>query len=543
MAFSSNPKFVTDGLGLALDANDVNSARLLREIEVMVVGGGGGGGMDIGGGGGGGGVVYQPSYKVSPGVEVTVTVGAGGYGAPAGSGGYRTDGAGPQPSGHQFTVSATNGQNSSFGSLVALGGGYGGSSYYGYTPNYGLGAAGGNGGGASGYTAGATVVGASGTTGQGYKGGNSGGGDYCSGGGGGAGGEGIGAGTRADGGPGVIIPRMSPYYYGGGGGGAGHSINGGYGGAGGGGGGGAWNGNGGLGDTRGRNNGVNGGNGTYTPGGNGGANTGGGGGGGTHYNYNNKGGEGGSGIVIVRYNGPQAASGGTYSFENGVSYHTFTSSGTFTPYQTSTRTVFDSSGNNLNATGAYVTPAAGGRGQYAFRSDGNDIDTPSTSLLNTDYHSIFMIIRFISTSSYPDAHTGSWQQFFGFYGGGSDRTPGVWRYPSSRIIHWRYDPGNSGCDFLDYYGTGGEFALNRDYFVGVTKNGSTGTPYVDGVAVPIYSGGTVSNPKTAGNSIIRMFDYYTSEIMEIKGLWVYNRALSAAEVAQNYNAIRTRLIK
>ncbi len=66
---------------------------------------------------------------------------------------------------------------------------------------------------------------------------------------------------------------------------------------------------------------------------------------------------------------------------------------------------------------------------------------------------------------------------------------------------------------------------------------------MDGVAVPIYSGGAVSNPKTAGNSVIRMFDYYTSEIMEIKGLWIYNRALSAAEVAQNYNAIRTRLIK
>jgi hypothetical protein len=57
MAFSSNPKFVTEGLGLALDANDINSQRTLREVEVMVVGGGGGGGMDMGGGGGGGGVV------------------------------------------------------------------------------------------------------------------------------------------------------------------------------------------------------------------------------------------------------------------------------------------------------------------------------------------------------------------------------------------------------------------------------------------------------------------------------------------------------
>jgi len=30
-----------------------------------------------------------------------------------GSGGYRTDGVGPQPSGHQFTVSATSGGNTS----------------------------------------------------------------------------------------------------------------------------------------------------------------------------------------------------------------------------------------------------------------------------------------------------------------------------------------------------------------------------------------------------------------------------------------------
>lgn len=544
MAFSTNPKFVTDGLGLALDANDLNSKRTLREVEVMVVGGGGGGGMDMGGGGGGGGVVYESNYKVSPGVGITVTVGAGGYGAPAGNGGYRTDGAGPQPNGHQFTISATNGQNSAFGSLVALGGGYGGSSYHGYTPNYGYGASGASGGGASGYSDGSTGKAGYGTAGQGRDGGGA-GGQYYSGGGGGAGGPGVSGPSRPDGGPGIQIPRMSPYYFGGGGGGGSYSLStGGYGGIGGGGGGA-------LGSTYGGagiNNGQPGGGGSpnswaQTPGGDAGANTGGGGGGGSHYNANNKGGEGGSGIVIVRYNGPQAATGGTYSFSDGVSYHTFTSSGTFTPYISGYHTWYDASGNGLNAANAYFTDAHGGRGQFAIRSDGNDVSTPNTSLLNTDYHSIFMIIRFISTPSYPDAHVGSWEQFFGFYGGGSDRTPGVWRYPSNRIIHWRYDPGNSGCDFLDYYGTGGDFAVNRDYFIGVTKNGSTGTPYVDGVAVPIYSGGSVSNPKTAGDSVIKMFDYYTSEIMEIKGLWVYSRALSADEVSQNYNAIKSRLIK
>jgi hypothetical protein len=78
MAFSSNPKIIQDGLVLSLDAADYNSYPQLREVEVMVVGGGGGGGMDMGGGGGGGGVVYHPNYKITPNVDVTVTVGAGG---------------------------------------------------------------------------------------------------------------------------------------------------------------------------------------------------------------------------------------------------------------------------------------------------------------------------------------------------------------------------------------------------------------------------------------------------------------------------------
>jgi hypothetical protein len=70
---------------------------------------------------------------------------------------------------------------------------------------------------------------------------------------------------------------------------------------------------------------------TNTPGGNAGANTGGGGGGGSHYNVTNKGGEGGSGIVVVRYAGPQKATGGTVTSVSGYTIHTFTSSGTFTP--------------------------------------------------------------------------------------------------------------------------------------------------------------------------------------------------------------------
>jgi len=151
MAQKYSPSIVKNGLVLALDASDKSSYNVPTSVEVLVVAGGGGGGMDMGGGGGGGGVVYNSKYTVSKGDSITVTVGAGGWGAPAG-GTNRGDGVGPQPGSHQFTVSATNGGNSVFGNITALGGGFGASSYYGYLPNSGTGGSGGSGGGCSAYT-------------------------------------------------------------------------------------------------------------------------------------------------------------------------------------------------------------------------------------------------------------------------------------------------------------------------------------------------------------------------------------------------------
>jgi len=41
-------------------------------------------------------------------------------------------------------------------------------------------------------------------------------------------------------------------------------------------------------------------------------------------------GNGGSGVVIIRYSGSQRGSGGTVTSSGGYTYHTFTSSGTYT---------------------------------------------------------------------------------------------------------------------------------------------------------------------------------------------------------------------
>jgi hypothetical protein len=526
MAFSNSPRIPQEGLVLLLDAKDVTSARSVRAVEVMVVGGGGGGGMDMGGGGGGGGVVYEPNYRINPGQEITVTVGAGGWGAPAGSGGYRGDGAGPQPGGHQFTVSATNGGNSAFGSLVALGGGYGGSSYYGYTPNYGYAASGASGGGASGYSDGSTGRGGVGTPGQGYNGGG-GGGQYYSGGGGGAGGAGVTGPSTPHGGPGVQIPRMSPYHFGGGGGGASYSSGqGGNGGIGGGGGGANGTTYGGAGINNGSpGGGGGGGQWANTPGGNAGANTGGGGGGGAHYNANNQGGNGGSGIVVVRYNGPQAASGGTYSFSNGVSYHTFTSSGTFTP--SSAPTIwYDTSGKNNHAA-LSNSPAWNPEGYFTF--DGSNDYGTVTNNSTLDFatgQTLIMVMR----HTYTSGRRNPWNQAYGGYG--------TWTHEQGDNISQYF--GDAGTDNNPYIGISSAstprgvwniMATARDvtqhrWYINGSLSVTTNHSYGELAATPANI--------TIGNGYA---GYWQGDLAYIA---VYNRALSQTEITQLTAVLRTR---
>jgi hypothetical protein len=239
----------------------------VTSIQVLVVGGGGGGGYvgssgRAGGGGGAGGVVYDAAYAVTPTQEIPVFVGAGG-------------------------AASTNGANSSFGTLTALGGGGGQGNANGLD--------GGSGGGGGGTTN--TGTGGSGLQPASASGGfgNNGGTLYPSGtvasrgagGGGGAGAVGS-NGAFAQGGNGGVAKDysaifgtsygVSGWFAGGGGGAPGNTA----GSAGTGGGGGAGNGAGG---------GT--GNGQSAI-----ANTGSGGGGGV---YSGSAGTGGSGVVLIRY--------------------------------------------------------------------------------------------------------------------------------------------------------------------------------------------------------------------------------------------------
>lgn len=289
-------------------------------VRYLIVGGGGGGGSDMGGGGGAGGYLAGNNLGLTD-PSYTIVVGSGGAGAPAGTVGPR----------------GTNGQNTTAFGFSAIGGGGGASDHD--TAAYPAGDGGSGGGGSGGRQSLASYGGLPGvgTSGQGNNGAPS-GVTWYPGGGGGSGAAPTQTGSQiAHGGIGTQNNITGTnLYWAAGGGGAGYST---------------WGGNGGLGgagggaprEGAGTTNGTGGGSAlnsgssaeigalstqTNKRGGAAGANTGSGGGGGSHFNLTNDGGNGGSGIVVIRYPGGVRASGGTITTVGTDTLHTFTTSGT-----------------------------------------------------------------------------------------------------------------------------------------------------------------------------------------------------------------------
>ena len=253
----------------------------LSSVQALVVAGGGPGGYRRGGGGGAGGLIYDAALAVSGGATYAINVGTGGV-ASASASAYGSNGGDSSIVGTGVNV-------------IAAGGGAGGNG-----PSNGAGVAGGSGGGAG---SGSTTVGA-GTAGQGNAGGIRGvnGNNSTGGGGGGAGRPGSDGSldsppSGGSGGQGFLtdISGTPTWYAGGGGGGgvqAGNSGNMGSPGGGGDGGGGT----GGMAVPNGATNA------SFGPAAGAGQNgLGGGGGGGSDVSGFYEGGNGGNGIVIVRY--------------------------------------------------------------------------------------------------------------------------------------------------------------------------------------------------------------------------------------------------
>jgi len=469
----------SNSIVLNLDANNFKSVPVVS-AEVLVVAGGGSGGVDNGGGGGGGGVIYNSAFSAVPGTSYTVTVGAGGASRPGAS----DDGPG------------NNGGNSVFGALTAVGGS-GGTGWVNPTlPPGSSSYTGGSGAGQSASTGTANAVGVGiATVNQGFNGGAAVGG--YAGGGGGAGGPGGNAssGNVGAGGRGFFssISGTLTVYAGGGAGGF-DAING-------------------LTSTLPVSQ-----NGTVkkltqTSEDSCAANTGHGGNGSNHNNHNSGGG--GSGIVIVRYAGPQRATGGNITTVGSDTVHTFTTSGTFTPTGWTDLSGFGNNGTLVN--GVVYNSASGGSLVF----DG--IDDRLNVSLNRAFSNVLTVECWYRGTKTSRNHL--WN-FAGenLHCNFNDGPFGLWMY-------WNGNGGNR----VRYNGNFTDGSINHLVF---THNDSTNKVFLNGTELPIAeSGGTQTFPNIGSNGFNVGDVAFGGNIYAIK---IQDRALTAAEVRQNFDATKMR---
>ena len=484
------------------------------DIDYLVVAGGGAGGGDVGtgysggGGGGAGGLLSSSLSSVISGSSFTVTVGGGSS--------EQTQGTDSSIAGSTITT------------ITATGGGFGGK----FT-GYGAGD-GGSGGGAPGWDSNYANAGGSGTVGQGNNGGRS----YAGTSDGGAGGGGAGqAGSDVEstttdngalGGNGLQsnITGTPTYYAGGGGGGGYYSGAGAAGGSGGGGTG-----------AGGRNNA-----GSPTAGT---VNTGGGGGGAAEGNTTVR--NGGSGVAIFAYDSASfnCAGGIVGDAGNRRKYHQLNESGTFKVGSTSDFSVVSSNlllhfdAGNFSSRGISTCTDLSGNGNNGTVSSAT-LDGYSYSFNGSSY------ITAPPTSFVSSAHTIETWLYKGDINSSYDC---IYAAGAEFQTYWR-------SDFIEFYndsGNGGAYEVNGLQLTGLsattwyhytlTDNGSgTIKMYLNGGAqtnTTTYSGNTGVDSGTP-----RIGDYPPNSLSypfvgNIAQFRIYTKALSDAEVSQNYNATKT----
>lgn len=191
-------------------------------------------------------------------------------------------------------------------------------------------------------------------------------------------------------------------------------------------------------------------------------------------------------------------------------------------------TVNDTSGNGLTASVNSGTSVIAGKYGKArqFTQDTDKISTSTTSVLNTDLHTISFWINLQATD-------GNWRQIMA-YRSGTDRSPGIWVNPSNLCIHWRYDPGNTGVSCGGPTGESSYLTQNTWYYLTGVKNGNTFTFYVNGVQAEQV---TVANPKTSGTAAIEIGQTgYSAAHMKIDEVKIYNYARNAKQIVSDMNA-------
>jgi hypothetical protein len=157
----------------------------------------------------------------------------------------------------------------------------------------------------------------------------------------------------------------------------------------------------------------------------------------------------------------------------------------------------------------------------------------------TDQNAVMEVISFKELEEYQDnsylfwiyfsaGSNGAWSQILAKLGG-TDRSPGVWINPGSTGIHYRYDPGNQGCDQIGPNGEGTFHDLKTWYHVAGVKKGAELSFYSNGVEKRKV-GVPKSHVQSAQSLFVGKSPSYRAATFIMDDLVLFNRALTADEV-------------
>ena len=168
-------------------------------------------------------------------------------------------------------------------------------------------------------------------------------------------------------------------------------------------------------------------------------------------------------------------------------------------------------------------------GSFIFDRTNDYISIPDNSLLNTfSGMSLEVIVKYTTTNDQIFA------QKWNYSGGSQGYTIELY---SNEIAAACY----TGINYLRV--SVSNYPANNIYHMILTLLGTTQTLYINGVSVASNSGGSIPNISgttfTIGNRSNLSGTYFGGNVYLTK---FYNRALSAAEVLQNYNATKKRYV-
>lgn len=220
--------------------------------------------------------------------------------------------------------------------------------------------------------------------------------------------------------------------------------------------------------------------------------------------------------------GPKIITNGLVLYLDAANRNSYPGSGT---------TWTDLSGNSNNGTLTNgPTFNAANMGSIVFDGTNDYIYRSSLSNFNSSTYTILLWGKFVSVSS-----SGI---LFNLGRSPSDaNSEAQLYYNNSRLVYWDYD-GSMAFNFIQSSGT---LSTNVYQYLGFTKNSTNGTFYING-----YSSGTgtaafdaniSTNDFTIGADIRDSINYVNGNISQFL---LYNRVLTASEVLQNYNAVKSR---